>query len=311
MEDGTITIEEISRIKKLVLSYFPDSKFLEAENLETEEKSDVFYEESSIISYLQTMFFQESLVEMQPLETTRVFFTHVADELPELEMIQVADREQVIVEPDYEAGSYLKEGRHFLALPLTPAIGNAQIRNANKIVARFFSGTIAIELGCTFKDQVTIRDQPMLCFNLPEVGRVNRNFRTYRVKTSESMEARANFDFPHQLVPESLSYQIYDVSAGGISLVIPEDPPRFVVGEEYKFTINALDMKPLPVSGIVRSISKVRDKKGYLILCGIKIDLETMALATELEHLAAKAQRIYMRELSEKTADLEGVNLIK
>lgn len=303
--------DTVTCIKELVHTYFPDTRFVDETSLETEDTGEVFYEKKDILPYLQTIFFEESLVELQPAQTTRVYFAHMMDDLPDLFEDQNDNGEVIIVEPDYEAGSYLKEADSFLFTPLTPAIGNGQVRSARHIIARFFSGTIAIELGCSFREQTTVCGQPALRFNFPEVGRVNRNFRSFRVKASESLGARAVvFSSTHKEVSESL-YPIYDVSAGGVSLVIPGDEPPFAVGQELDFSIRAADLNEIKVRGVVRNVNKVRAKKSYLVLCGVKIDLETRTLAADLEQLVARVQRIHLRELSEKTDDLDGVNLIR
>lgn len=300
-------------IKKLSLSYFPDCQFTDdSDSLETIDKSEIFYRKQEILSYLQTMFFEEQLVEFQNDQGTRIFFGSILDELPQL--IEEKDElgQTILVEPDHEPGEYLKKCDSFLLSPLTPSIGNAVVRNANKIVARFFSGTLAIELGCAFREQTLIHDQPVLRLNFPEIGRVNRNYRTYRVKTGTTCDASAELRYPGTKPDsETFCFPIYDVSSGGIALSIPEEKQLYSVGQLLIATTKVAGRKDLVVNGMVRNLVKVREKSGYRYLCGIQIDLETRALATELEKLAAHVQRIHLRELAEKTGDMENVTLVR
>jgi len=303
---------EFEKIKSYARLYFPDTRFTgEDDSLETEDKGEILYRKTDILPYLQTMFFEEHLVEFEQDQGTRIFFGRMLDDIPDLVEEETDDGEILIVEPDCEPGEYLKTGKYFLITPLTPAIGNALVRNAAHIVVRFFSGTIAIELGCTFAEQTEIRDQPALKFNFPEIGRVNRNFRSYRVKAGTRIEAKAAV---RNETSNSLSesyYAIYDVSSGGLAIEIPEGSPTFREEQILQLKIMVEGMKELQVAGTVRNTIKVREKKGYRNICGIQIDLESRALATDMEKLATMLQRVHLREMAEKTDNLEGVSLIR
>ncbi len=302
---------EIDAIKSLAFSYFPDIRFTEdTTTLETQDKGEVFYKKDQILPYLQTIFFEEHLLEIQVDQTTRIFFAHITDDIPDL-IEEEEDGEIVILEPDYEAGSYLKSYTNFLLTPLTPGIGNAQVRNSKRLVIRFFTGTIAIELGCTFCEQTTIREIPVLRLNYPLIGRVNRNFRSFRIKAVPNIEAKICIRRMNDNAVSELLYQIVDVSAEGLAFQMPADHPPFQVNQALNFTITVSGIADMEVCGNVRHITKARDKGGLKVVCGVQFDLETRALAADLEKMAAAVQRLHLREIAERTANMDGVNLIR
>ncbi len=308
---SVITENEIESLKSLAISYFPDTRFVDdSTTLETQDKGEVFHRKDQILPYLQTIFFEEHLLEIQVDQTTRIFFAHITDDLPEL-IEEEDDGELVIVEPDYEPGSYLKKFDSFLLTPLTPGIGNAQIRNSKQVVIRFFTGTIAIELGCTFKEQTVVRDIPVLRFDFPPIGRVNRQFRSFRVKAVPTIDARVCIRRVNDNGVSEQLYQIVDVSAEGLAFQMPDDHPPFQINQTIKFSIKVSGITDLEVVANVRHITKARDKNGLKVICGVQFDLETRALAADLEKMAAAVQRLHLREIAERTANLEGINLIR
>lgn len=303
--------EKIMEIRSLARSYFPDCRFTDEEtSLETDDKGEVFYRKNEIVPYLQTMFFEEHLVEVQAAQTTRVFFGQVLDEDPN--MLEEGEEDEIVdVEQEYEPGSYLKKAESFLLTPLTPAIGNAHIRNAGRIIVRFFSGTIAIELGCSFLEQTMLGENPALRFKFPVIGRVNRGFRNFRAKVSSDTEAKALIRLSSSKQIKEVLTNIVDISVGGLAFEVPEDFADLQIDQSLSLAIKVHSLSELQVNGNVRHITKVRDKKGYITTCGIQFDLESRALAADLENITATVQRLYLREISEKTDDLDGVQLIR
>lgn len=302
--------EQIDRLRELVLLYFPDGRFKDDEpSLETVDSTEIVYREEQMISFLQTMLFEEHLVEVILDQGTRTFFANVLDDPPDLQ-VEEHDGEEVLIEPEYQPGSYLKAADSFLLTPLTPGLGNPKIRLANSIVVRFFKGTTAIELGCTFRAQDTVRDIPVLRLSFPVIGRMNRNFRSFRVRAPRSIEAKAAVRKSSAGAVSEGYYQIFDMSPEGMAFEIELESQSFEVGDAVSITVTVQDIAGMSVSGNVRNISKVRDKKGYKTICGVKFDLETRSLAMELEKLTAAIQRFHLREIAEKTADLDGVTII-
>lgn len=303
--------KEITDVKSLAVSYFPDIIFTDEASLETKDKGEIFSTADQVLPYLQTIFFEEHMVEIQINETTRIFFAHITDELPDLIEEEDDDGELVIVEPEYEAASYLKRKDSFLLTPLTPGIGNAQIRTSKRLIVRFFTGTIAIELGCSFREQTSIRDIPVLRVNFPVIGRVNRQFRSFRIKALPSINAKVRIERRGDSSISEILYPIIDVSAEGLAFQMPSDHPPFQTGQDLRVTVSVEGIKGLEVSGNVRHVTKARDNSGLKVSVGMQFDLETRALAADLEKLAATIQRLHLRQVSENTADLEGVSLIR
>jgi hypothetical protein len=301
---------EIAAIKQCALSYFPDCHFTDDNSsLETKDRNEILFQQKKFLSYLQTIFFEEHLIEVQLDQATRIFFAYIVDDLPDPDDEEI-EGDTIIEKTVYELGSYLKTAESFLITPVTPGIGNPLIRNSKKIVIRYFSGTTAIELGCTFRMQDTVQDAPVLRISFPIIGRINRNFRSFRVKALPSVEAKVCVTSNSSAIPATF-YQIVDVSAEGLAFEVPVDCNFFEVGRVVNLSVMVEGHDTQHVCGNIRNITKVRHSKGYKNICGVQFDLETRALAADLEKLAAAIQRLHLRELAEKTADMDGVDLIR
>lgn len=306
-----ITETEIQKIVGLVQSYFPHCHIEDDGScLETKDKSEIIFQKQSLLPYLQTMLFEEHLIEIQVDQGTRLFFAYILDDFP---LLQNNDLEEgkILEEKEYEPGSYLKESDYFLMSPATPGIGNLKIRNSKLNILRFFTGTTAIELGCTFRKQTSLNEVPVLCFDFPHLGKITRNFRTFRIKALTSIEARVRIRNCRCTELSGNLYQISDVSAEGLAFEVPGDKQLIHSGEIVSLTVMVKGFKELDVRGQIRNVTDVRNSKGYKAICGIQFDLETRALATELEKMAAAIQRLHLRELAERTADLNGVRIIR
>lgn len=97
----------------------------------------------------------------------------------------------------------------------------------------------------------------------------------------------------------------------GLTFQVPTSKPVFEVGETISFEIHAAGVESLEITGVIRHISNVRDKKGRKIVCGLQFDLETRSLAAQIERLTAAIQRLQLREIAERTAFLKGVRIMK
>lgn len=304
--------ETLQEIKEQLFAFFPDSHLDETQEgiLSTQKDESILFRPEKILPYLQTIFFEEHLVEIQIDQYTRAFFAHLLDDLPAL-----AEHEEKgeisLVEPEYEPGSYLKKMESFLLTPLTPGIGNALVRSSRSIRLRYFAGTIAIELGCVFHKQDVVRDIPVLRFHFPVIGRITRNYRLYRVKTVSTVEAYVVVTSPIRAVGQETRYEIVDISVLGVAFQLQGEKSLYEVGERLTFTIVVKDFSELSIAGNVRRLVKVREKHGYRIIYGIQFDLETRALAAEIEQLVAAIQRLQLRELSKRISDLRGIRLIR
>lgn len=298
----------VQDVQTLLFSFFPDCGIIQNSSPQSEGNRDILFLPEQILPYLQTVFFEEHLLELQIDQYTRIFFANILDDLPELEENGLDDKP---VEPEYETGSYLKSCDSLVLTPLTPGIGNARVRNSEQVVVRYFSGATAIEFGCTLRRTDIIRDIPVLRFNFPIIGRINKNYRSFRVKALSTVDAYIHFQKIGTGFTSEKCYQIVDVSAMGLAFQIPSEQQPFEIGEMIYFSIQVPDINTLEVRGHIRHISKVRDKKGYKNICGVQFDLETRSLAAEIEKVAAAIQRLQLREIAEKTAHLNGVQLVR
>lgn len=296
-------------IQPLLISYFSDEKLHdEAFTTQQIESGEILYEPEQILPYLQTVFFEEHLLELQLDQSTRVFFSNIVDDAPDNNSEADGDNSQII---DYESGAYLKGCDSFVLSPLSPGIGNARIRTCKQVVVRFYMGTTAVELGCTFRDQDMLKGVPVLRFNFPVVGRINRNYRAFRVKVVSGVDAQLRLlKSKSGDIGESF-FQIADVSAMGLAFQLSTSKPPFEVGETISFAVHVPGIDNLELTGVVRHISDVRDSKGKKIICGLQFDLETRSLAAQIERLTATIQRLQLREIAERTAFLKGVRIMK
>ena len=306
---GELQPVDAERAKALAAVFFPDQSAVPEDILpKTVRSGELFFKPEKITAYLQTMYFEEHYVEVEIDLAIRKFFAILVDDLPPLDERMEAGGID-LVETEYESGSYLKKCESVLLSPLIPAIGNSKVRNSNHVILRFFTGTASIELGCTFRDIDVVREMPVLRFNFPQVGRINRGIRLFRVKALSSVDAKVKFLDGE--VGQISSFQLVDISAEGLGIEFQAEASPFQLGEHRKMHIKVEGIDVLRVAGIVRRILRIRDIKGYKWICGIQFDLENHALATSIERLTAAIQRLHLRELSEKMADLAGVSIIR
>jgi hypothetical protein len=304
--------DKLKVIKELLYYTFPDSQIDEEQIpiLKTQNNEQILFGPEKILPYLQTIFFEEHMVELQIDHSTRFFSAHILDDIPFFEE-RGENGEDVLVDPEYEPGSYLKNAETVLLTPLTPGIGNSLIRSCKQIILRIFMGTVAIELGCTFQKQDSVQEKPVLRINFPIIGRINKTYRPFRVKTTSTIEAYVCVENPDSSSIPEICYEMVDISAMGLAFQVDADKSPYEVGENIKFSVRVKDSNELTICGSVRRITKVRNKQGIKNICGIKFDLETRALAANVEQLTAAIQRLQLRELAEKISDLRGVKLVR
>lgn len=307
---GTLDEAKVLEIRTLLYSYFPDCRLQEDTSaLQIMEGGEVLYSPEQILPYIQTVLFEEHLLELELDQSTRIFYANLLDEQPYFPGGE-GDEGLLMIDPEYETGSYLKSASSMVLTPLTPAIGNARICNSRQVIVRYFSNTTAIELGCTFDKKDIVGEVPVLRFNFPVIGRINRSYRRFRVKAVSTVDAQVFIQKKKGVNPEQ-NYQMVDVSGLGMAFQIAAEQQPFEIGELIHFKVKVEGINNLDLKGNVRHISKVRDKAGYKNICGVQFDLETRALAAEIERLAAAIQRLQLREIAERTADLSGVELVR
>lgn len=260
---------------------------------------ELLVKKREMLSFLQTLFFEERLIEVQLDQSTRLFYAGLWDHLPELEE-QEQDGELVFVAPEYEEGSYLKDMEHLVLSPMEPVAGNAKVRMSSIVLLCFYTGTNAVELGTRFLRADSIRGESVLVFEFPAMGRLIRNNRPFRAKIIPEFEIIAHIAHSDR-DGQSLDCEIMDISSHGIALVNEQLADEFHINDPAALTILAPGEEPLSIHGTVRHFAKIRTKKGNVYICGVLFDLETRELAMLVEQLFARVQRIFIRNLKERT----------
>ncbi len=302
---------DYQEVSEQIYTYFPDCRVNSGSlDFETEDGSEILIGPEKILPYLQTILFEEHLVEIQLDFTTRLFFANLLDDLPDMVEKEI-DGEVLVQDCDYIKGSYLKIYKDIVLTALTPSMGNVKIQSSNQVIVRFFSGTSAIELGTTYRKRGTVNGVPVLRLEYPQIGRVNRSYRPFRVKAVSTVQAEICINDEKSPKGGKYFYQVVDISAMGLAFTVPSDLPPYASGESITMEIKVPDINNLNLKGTIRHISKVRGRKGYQSICGVQFDLETRSIASDIERLVAAIQRLQLREMADRTGSLEGVHLIK
>ncbi len=310
MKNDTASFD-LQKLSEQIYSYFPDCRIVEgSSDFETEDGSEILTGPQQILPYLQTILFEEHLVEIQLDFTTRLFFANLLDEQPEI-VEQDIESEHIVQELEYEEGSYLKYFKDIVLTPLTPGMGNVKIQSCKQVIVRFFSGTSAIELGTAYLKRDTLGGNPVIRLAYPRIGRINRSYRPFRVKAVSTLQAQICIHSDEASANEKLYYQVVDISAMGLAFTIRDEKKFKAIGESIRMEIKVPDINNLTLGGDIRHISRVRISKGYQTIVGVQFDLETRSIAADIEALVAMIQRLQLREMVDRTSSLSGVELIK
>jgi hypothetical protein len=283
--------------------FFPRMQSTEEDALtgiQDSERYELLLSKEKILPFLQTLFFEERLIEVQLDHGTRIFFAALWDHPPDLVEQEEEDGETQLIEQEYEEGAYLKEQNHIVLSPLEPVAGNMKVRTSTTVVLCFYAGTNAVELGTKFIKAESVRGASVLVFEYPTVGRIIRGSRPFRAKLSSEMNMMSNLyrlDNPD----ETMDCDIMDISSQGISLEHEALMERFSTGDKISITIYSPTSDPLELEGSIRHFAKIRTKQGNSVICGIQFDLKSRALAETIENLFAQVQRAFIRELAERT----------
>ncbi len=302
----------LGNVEKNLSLFFPqDSYSFTQQAIEDGmESGDFLTKSAQILPYLQTAFFDEKLLEIELDGMTRVYFSRINDDIPELEEDEDEDGELLLIEPDYVKGDYLKLMTHLICLPLEPGMGNLQIRNSQKVLIRFFTSTLAIELGTVFEDLAVVQGIPVLRLAFPFIGRQVRGARAFRAKVPKGMNFTLLIKGKRNKRPDIKTIPL-DISSAGMSFEIQKEEQNLYREDETCHIRFFLDGElHVKVNATVRHISKVRDKRSIQYRCGVQFDLPTRSLAASIETIVAAVQRAHLKELSEK-AEESGFELIK
>jgi hypothetical protein len=295
------------RVQKRLSLFFPDMMYTRETVAESLEKGEIIFKSTDILPYIQTALFDEKIVEVELDGITRVYFSKIHDDLPDMVSTEV-DGETVMMEPKYKQGAYLQKMTHIISLPLEPGIGNVNIRFTKKILFRMFTTSYAVELGTFFQDITLVREMPVLRLAFPVIGRIVHGAREFRAKVPEKMDLKVIVVGKRK--QDSVTSRIIDVSASGMSFSIKKNQQEFFRVNEIRTLELVIDgMMMARLNGNVRHVSKIRGKKGTEYICGIKFDLITRSLASKVESIVASVQRAHLKELSDKSI-ASGLDLI-
>jgi hypothetical protein len=265
---------------------------------------------AQILPYVQTALFDNKILEVELDGMTRVYFSRVNDDIPDLEEIEDEDGELQLQEPQYTTGDYLKLMNHVICLPLEPGMGNLHIRNSQKVMLRFFTSTSAIELGTFFQDLAMVREIPVLRLSFPLIGRQVHGARAFRAKVPRDMLFTIMIKGKRRKRSDIQTHPI-DISSAGMSFEIQkEEQASFREDEVVNIRFFLEGEMHLKVDGTVRHISKVRNKKGIQYTIGVQFDLSTRSLAANIETIVAAVQRAHLKELSDKSEE-SGIQLVQ
>ncbi len=300
----------LQNIQKQIALFFPEDAYSYTFQVveDAMDSGDLMLEPSSMLSYLQTALLDDKILEVELDGMTRVYFSRLYDDLPDLEERE-EDGEILLTEPEYTTGDYLKLTTHIICLPLEPGMGNLHIRDATKVMIRFFTSSSAIEFGTFFQDLAMVRELPVLRLSFPVIGRLVRGTRAFRAKVPESMDFSLIIQGNKQR--PKIQTKPVDISVNGMAIQI-QKKEQYLFQEDEVCTIHcSLDGElKIKVDGTIRHISKIRKKEGIQYRFGIKFDIASRAIAATIESLVASTQRAHLKELSEKSEE-SGITLVQ
>lgn len=308
-EDPKILLRQ--NVQKKLSLFFPEDNYSFTNQAVDDglESADFMVKPVTILPFLQTALLDDKILEVEMDGMTRVYFSRLYDELPELEEIELEDGEISLEEPEYIAGDYLKLMNHIICLPLEPGMGNLTIRNSQKVVLRLFTSSMAVELGTFFQDLAVVRGLPVLRLSFPIIGRKVKGNRAFRAKVTLEMDFEL-FIKGKKKRPDIKTHAI-DICSDGMSFEIQKEERKLFREDEICSIQFILNGEPLAkVNGTVRHNSKIREKKGIQYRIGVQFDLPTRSLAATIETLVATVQRVHLQELSDLSEE-SGINLVQ
>ncbi len=301
-------VKQLYRRYKSDLRLFFKEQFSDYDEVKTGFRSgNIVTDEKLLLSYLQTAFFDEKICEIHLGNPDDIYFCRVWDHAPEQEGV-FEDGDEEFAGLEYEPGDYLVEFDRIITSPLEPGLGNFRIVSSEQIVMRIATTTFAVDLGTYYREKIDVDGLPMLQLDFPTIGVIQKSAREYRVKVISS------YDITVRLVigssEEAYATRPLDVSIHGMAIVIEKEHRESLqIDYRYNVEIAIPNEDPIKVTCIVRHLSKVRDKKKIMHMCGLSFVLDDKVLAAQLEKLIATLQRAHLQELSEKSYEL-GIDLL-
>ncbi len=287
-------------------TFFPNEQYSDEKIVNGVASGNILVNPSALVNYLQSALHDESLLEVELGNVSRVFFCRVLDDPPALSDDEKKEPEEedsddffFDLEEEYDKGDYLNEMDHLILTPLEPAEGNYLINSAPTMVVRALTSQAAIEFCCFFKERARIVDgMQVLKLSFPEVARQVKGAREYRVKVPAEMnievtvkKRKSDFEFFTRPV---------DISMNGMSLHDPMGKKTDLRNDDrVVFKVSVNDEQVLEVGAVVRHLTRLRDAKGLQYIFGTKFEFESKHMAREIERLVASIQRERLRMLSE------------
>jgi len=290
--------------------FFPKVTCQEADIDKWIDEGIIIIDKSLITNILKGAMHDESLVEIQLNDLSRVFFCRVLDCPPEVKESE-PEEDSEVTEPVYVKGSYLDKYDYVIITPLEPSIGNflvsPVVQRANpRILLRTITSKRGYEFGCYFDSKIQVDGIPVIRLIFPAIARKIENAREFRAKVPKTMR----FNVLVELKGRNKNFSTFplDISAHGMFLI---DPMGFFTDlkadESIHVELQVPGQTTVFIEATIIHVTRMRNSEGSQYGFGIKFDLPTRALASSVEGLVALVQRTHLRELSD-IAEEFGVN---
>ncbi|BCO08598.1 hypothetical protein GF1_09740 [Desulfolithobacter dissulfuricans] len=298
---------DTTRLTQILSNYFPEEKYTENGVATGIAEGNIIVEPGALANYLESALHDESLLEVELGALTRLFFCRILDHPPESEVQKGKD--EAPLESDYTRGEYLKALDHVIITPLEPAIGNFLICSTPRVLLRILTSRMAIELCLSFVEKTVIQGLPVLRCSFPTVARLVEGAREYRAKIPKDMQF--DVQITRKRNNQTFTTRPMDMSVSGMCLYDPaERNTSLREDERVHLEVLANGETILGLDGTIRHVSRLRDAKGLQYVFGVRFDLVSRAISTDVEKLVAGIQRARLRELSQ-LADEFGVDFGK
>lgn len=273
---------------------------------------DEVKDSGQIIRWLQKAMMEEENVEVTLNDRTRIFFTNFVDHLPELIPVPQPEGQAPppegtpapetvqFTEPPYVPFSYLQGRTHLVISPLTPALGNVQIRSATEVIIRFFQGVKALEATVPFMSTVTVRGEPALQLGFPAAMRLFRKRRHFRARVTP--EASVSLKLSAKGLPEQV-FKVIDISVGGLAFCTAMTEEQLPIGTPVKVHLTAGTIPPVLVTAFVRNFARSSIKEGCQkgeYRCGLQFDVLSQHVGQAIEEMVTYVQREFLQEVQER-----------
>lgn len=283
--------------------FFPSSRFELNNDSPSGSAAEYLLEQSAILPYLQTLLFEGRLVGVKIERQTRKFYTSLLDQLPEND----GSDDCPLIPTDHEPGGYLKKLSHLNLAPLEPVAGNLLIRQSRYLVLEFYTGTTSVELGTVFIKICQTNGVQVIHCAFPAVARITKNARPFRAKTHKDHQCQVKIiNGPKKHIGQE--FEMIDLSTRGLAFGSEESLETFSPATQLQVSVDCQSSESIELLAVVRHLARVRKNGKNTFVCGIEFDVETRAVAMQIEQKFTSLQRTFIRSLRQETDGLD-VNL--